>query len=337
MATVGMLPPLPIVVSCFIIWILVFFSYFFHMYLMASLYLTCIALVLLAVGLQYVVFSPVDDNVTSKIIYGDNANVSPVFAHRGASHDAPENTISAIKQAKHNGAHGVEFDISFTKDNIAVLFHDDTVDRTTNGFGSLSDMTFEEVRKLDASAQHAYHDRFKGEKIPTVEEAIQASLELGLRIIFDVKESDERAVTLMEHMFSKYPDLYKTSIVASFYPNFIYQLRRVDPKIATALIWRPMVVSTDSYPNGRPRHKSTIKMFLANVADYVLEWSIHNWLWYVAGSSVVLIHKDCLSPHYVRMWKDRGVKVLAWTVNHPVEKDYLSKWLKVPYITDTMQ
>lgn len=304
---------------------------------MASLYLSCIALILLAVGLQYVVFSPVDDSITKKIIYGDSPSLSTIFAHRGASHDAPENTISAINQAKQNGAHGVEFDISFTKDNIAVLFHDDTLDRTTNGFGPLSDLTFEEIRKLDASAKHAYHDRFKGEKIPTVEEAIQTSLELGLKIIFDVKESDERAVTLMEHMFSKYPDLYKMSIVASFYPNFIYQLRRVDSKIVTALIWRPLIISVENFPNNRPRHKSMVKMFLANVADYILEWSIHNWLWYVTGVSAVLIHKDCLSPQYVRMWKDRGVKVIAWTVNHPVEKDYLSKWLQIPYITDTMR
>ena len=59
-------------------------------------------------------------------------------------------------QAKKNGADGVEIDLSFTKDNIAVLFHDDTVERTTNGFGNLAAKTFTEVRELDAAANHIY-------------------------------------------------------------------------------------------------------------------------------------------------------------------------------------
>lgn len=59
-------------------------------------------------------------------------------------------------QAKKNGADGVEIDLSFTKDNIAVLFHDDTLERTTNGFGNLAAKTFTEVRELDAAANHIY-------------------------------------------------------------------------------------------------------------------------------------------------------------------------------------
>lgn len=77
-----------------------------------------------------------------------------ILAHRGGSAEAPENTLAAFRTAKENGAIGVEFDVDFTKDGRAVVIHDSTVDRTTDGSGPVSGFTFEEIRKLDASAKH---------------------------------------------------------------------------------------------------------------------------------------------------------------------------------------
>lgn len=71
---------------------------------------------------------------------------SKIFAHRAAALDAPENTLSAIRLAKENNAFGVELDLSFTKDGVAIAFHDDDLDRTTNGRGPLDDHTWEHVR-----------------------------------------------------------------------------------------------------------------------------------------------------------------------------------------------
>ena len=56
-------------------------------------------------------------------------------------------------QAKKNGADGIEFDVGYTSDGVAILIHDDTVDRTTDGTGPIGDMTLEQIRKLDASAK----------------------------------------------------------------------------------------------------------------------------------------------------------------------------------------
>ncbi len=67
-------------------------------------------------------------------------------AHRAGK---PENTLAGIRRAKVEGASAVEVDLAFTKDGIPVLLHDKTVDRTSNGSGKLSELTFEEVRKLD--------------------------------------------------------------------------------------------------------------------------------------------------------------------------------------------
>ena len=82
-------------------------------------------------------------------------NKPAIIAHRGGSSEAPENTLAAFRTAKENGAACVEFDVDFTKDGRAVVIHDSTVDRTTDGSGAVSEFTFEEIRKLDASAKHS--------------------------------------------------------------------------------------------------------------------------------------------------------------------------------------
>ena len=85
---------------------------------------------------------------------GSKTGSPAIIAHRGGSAEAPENTLAAFRLAKENGAYGVEFDVDFTKDGRAVVIHDSTVDRTTNGKGLVSEFSFEEIRKLDASCKH---------------------------------------------------------------------------------------------------------------------------------------------------------------------------------------
>lgn len=101
------------------------------------------------------------------------------IAHRGASGHAPEHTIEAYKQAKDLGADYIEIDLQMTKDGHLVALHDETVDRTTDGTGKISEMTLEEIKKLDAGtwfneenpdfAQESY----KGEQIPTLKEIFE--------------------------------------------------------------------------------------------------------------------------------------------------------------------
>ncbi|GAL80027.1 glycerophosphoryl diester phosphodiesterase [Algibacter lectus] len=94
-----------------------------------------------------------------------------VCAHRGAKATHPENTISAFEEAIRLGAQMIEFDVQLTKDNILVIMHDDTVDRTTNGHGLVSKLTFEEIRKLDAGSWKSA--KYVGEKIPTLHDVLQ--------------------------------------------------------------------------------------------------------------------------------------------------------------------
>jgi glycerophosphoryl diester phosphodiesterase len=76
--------------------------------------------------------------------------VSLIIAHRGASHDAPENTITAFALAAEQGADGIELDVQLSADGIPVIMHDSTVDRTTNGRGAVSKLSIEQLQTLDA-------------------------------------------------------------------------------------------------------------------------------------------------------------------------------------------
>ncbi|MCC6491134.1 MAG: glycerophosphodiester phosphodiesterase [Candidatus Hydrogenedentes bacterium] len=92
-------------------------------------------------------------------------------AHRGDQKSAPENTLPAFQLAVEKGAHQIEFDVQLSKDGVLVLMHDATVDRTTNGAGKVSDLTFDQLRALDAGSW--FRVEFAGTRIPTLREALE--------------------------------------------------------------------------------------------------------------------------------------------------------------------
>ncbi|XP_045398658.1 glycerophosphodiester phosphodiesterase 1 isoform X2 [Lemur catta] len=225
------------------------------------------------------------------------------IAHRGGSHDAPENTLAAIRQAAKNGATGVELDLEFTSDGVPVLMHDNTVDRTTDGTGRLCDLTFEQVRKLNPAANHRLRNDFPDEKIPTLREAVAECLNHNLTIFFDVK-------------------------------GHAHKMRQTDPNVVTALIHRPWSLSHTG--DGKPRFDTYWKHSMFMVVDILLDWSMHNILWYLCGISAFLVQKDFVSPNYLKKWSAKGVHVVGWTVNTFDEKNYYKSHLGSSYITDSM-
>ena len=94
-----------------------------------------------------------------------------VVGHRGTVKFAPENTVAAFKKAIELGADLIEIDVRETKDGHLVILHDASVDRTTNGSGPVAEMTLNQVKALDAGSWFA--PEFAGEKIPTLEEALE--------------------------------------------------------------------------------------------------------------------------------------------------------------------
>ncbi|KAM6165050.1 glycerophosphodiester phosphodiesterase 1 [Erethizon dorsatum] len=256
------------------------------------------------------------------------------IAHRGGSHDAPENTLAAIRQAAKNGATGVELDIEFTSDGVPVLMHDNTVDRTTDGTGRLCDLTFEQIRKLNPAANHRLRNHFPDEKIPTLREAVAECLNYNLTIFFDVKGHVNMATDALKKIYMEFPQLYNNSMVCSFLPEVIYKMRQTDQDIITALTHRPWSLSHTG--DGKPRYDTFWKQSMFVVMDILLDWSMHNILWYLCGISAFLMQKDFVSPDYLKKWSAKGVHVVGWTVNTFDEKSYYESHLGSSYITDSM-
>ncbi len=93
-----------------------------------------------------------------------------ICSHRGSNHTHPENTLAAFREAIRAGAHQIEFDIKLTKQGELVILHDTTVDRTTDGTGDVRELTLEAIKALDAGIRK--DPRFAGERIPTLDEAL---------------------------------------------------------------------------------------------------------------------------------------------------------------------
>ena len=91
-------------------------------------------------------------------------------AHRGASGNYPENTLLAFQKALEIGVDEIELDLYLTKDDHLIIMHDATVDRTTDGTGTIGDLTLSQIKSLDAG--RVFGERFRGERVPTWEEAL---------------------------------------------------------------------------------------------------------------------------------------------------------------------
>jgi glycerophosphoryl diester phosphodiesterase len=107
-----------------------------------------------------------------------------IIGHRGASHDAPENTLASFRLAYEQKADAAELDVYLTRDGQAMVIHDANTKRTTGTDRVVKDSTLAELRELDAGAWKG--DQWKGEKLPTLAEAI-ATIPDGHRLFLEIK------------------------------------------------------------------------------------------------------------------------------------------------------
>lgn len=123
-------------------------------------------------------------NEISNINYDLNVKA---INHRGYSYESPENTIPAYIMSKAKGFTYVEGDVAFTKDNVAVLLHDNTIDRTSNGSGKITDFNYQELLTYDFGSW--FSSEYEGVKIPTFKEWILLCKNLGLHPYIELKSS----------------------------------------------------------------------------------------------------------------------------------------------------
>jgi glycerophosphoryl diester phosphodiesterase len=114
--------------------------------------------------------------------------MTTVWAHRGASAKAPENTLAAFRLAHKLGADGVELDVQLTADGQVVVIHDETLDRTTSGKGPVGARTLRQIKGLDASNGR---EGYQGESVPTLVEVLDVLGPTGMNLNIELKNSVE--------------------------------------------------------------------------------------------------------------------------------------------------
>lgn len=171
-----------------------------------------------------------------------------LIAHRGASAEAPENTIAAFKHAIRASADLIELDVRLSLDGEVVVFHDRFLDRTTNGSGLVEDHTLAELKKLDAGSW--FSPGWAGERIPTLTEVIRTvyPAKIGLYLELKVDKSREeirsRLVGQVQRIVKK-SNFLNRAFLASFDRVSLELSKKAWPGLRTGLIFRDELIWTD--------------------------------------------------------------------------------------------
>lgn len=202
------------------------------------------------------------------------------IAHRGASGRFPENTLSAFRAAIEAGADMCELDVRLSRDGVMVVIHDDTVDRTTNGSGTVARMTFDELRRLSAGAR--FGSEFNDQKIPTLDDVFAVmNGRCGLNI-------ELKAFGVERHVCEaiRSHGAFATSIVSAFDWDALRHIHYMEPAIRIGLL------------------ASRWPARLLAAATEIEAYSIH--------PRHDLVTEDlCIAAH------QRGLSVYTWTVDDP--------------------
>ena len=151
-----------------------------------------------------------------------------IIAHRGASHLAPENTLTAFRLAKTLGADGFECDVQITRDRHLVVAHDYLTDLKTGVHGNIPDMDFDDLRQLDFGKWKT--PEFAGEKIPTLEEVLEVAQDFRM-IHIELKPYLDRDEEIVDRIIDAVLDagLEEKAVLTSFEYG---TLRRVKERMA---------------------------------------------------------------------------------------------------------
>ncbi len=164
-----------------------------------------------------------------------NARTVDIVAHRGASGDAPENTMAAFNLAWAQKADAVECDVQLSKDGRIVVIHDSNTKRISGKDAMVKDQTLAELRQLDAGSWK--NEKWKGEHIPTLAELL-ASIPPGKKILVEIKCAGKDIIPEFKSVMSQASHLKPGQvIVISGDPSTIAVFRREIPLLKTCLVY----------------------------------------------------------------------------------------------------
>lgn len=218
-----------------------------------------------------------------------------IVAHRGASGYAPENTKASILEGLKQKCDGFEVDVQLTKDNEVVIFHDWSLERTTNGNGFLKDQTLTELKNLDIGSW--FSKEFKGEKIMTLKELleivpIEKLLNIEIKVRHgEINQIEKKVIEILE----KSSRLNNNIIISSFDHRVIKKINEINHEIQVGLL---------------------ITAGLLDLKNYVSNFNLYSI--HCGAEFINKINVDDL--------KEIDIKTYAWTVNTLEESKILASF-----------
>jgi glycerophosphoryl diester phosphodiesterase len=209
-----------------------------------------------------------------------------IIGHRGARGYAPENTLRSFKKAVGLGAQGVELDVHLSKDKKLIVIHDNDVSRTTRGKGLVSQITLEEIKKIDAGS---------GERIPTLEEVID--LLAGKNILLNIELKGLGTVVPAVKLIEQ-KRITNQVVISSFLYNKLRIAKNLNPKIKTGILIRKL-----------PRR----------LADFLKLAKTHH-------ADGFHIRHNFLKKKYLAAAHQNNLYIWAWTVNSSREIKKFKSW-----------
>lgn len=211
-----------------------------------------------------------------------------VIAHRGASGTCPENTLAAFRRAEELGAGMIELDVQLARDGAVVVMHDWTLERTTDGSGTVRERTLAELRALDAGAWFA--PAFRGERVPTLGEVL-AGVRLPVNVELKPVGDDgleARALDVVERGAA-----LDRVVFSSFAPSALERLRQRSSAAELAVLWEREPIAN-----------------ALRLAERV-------------GARALHLRKDVVDRAAMHAAAGAGLAVRAWTANDPAETAHL--------------
>lgn len=194
-----------------------------------------------------------------------------VWAHRGASAYAPENTLEAFLLAAEQGADGVELDVQLTKDGEMVVVHDEEIDRVSDGSGFVKDYTLAELKILNFNKTHP---EYQDVKIPTLREVYEALKPTGMTInvelktgIFWYKDLEKKVLELTKEM-----EMEDRVIYSSFNHYSIQQMKKIVPEAETAYLYSDVILNVAEYAKNTKVDGLHPAVYHVKMADFLKEY-----------------------------------------------------------------
>ena len=172
--------------------------------------------------------------------------MAKVWAHRGASAYAPENTLPSFQRAVDLGADGIELDVQLSADGEMVVIHDETLDRTTTGAGPVGARTLAELKALDASMGQ---DGYAGVTIPTLAEVLDLITPTSLEVNIEIKDSVVAYPGLTEKVLALVDErhLDHRVLISTFNHCTLAHLRRIGSLLRTGILFQDILFEPWNY------------------------------------------------------------------------------------------